>query len=144
MAQSPMIPASGLERDYRQDEFPTRRDEFPTRQDEFPTACNHSGQTLHHGDRRIISEVHSDLPLHKSAIKARSRVCGLRISTFLLVVTVVVLLLFSGIGAGILDSRAASSEKKGCVLSSSINEQVCITVPGSLGDAIEAACPALS
>ena len=111
MAQSPTSHASGLERDYRQDEFPTR-------QDEFPTVYNHSAQTIHHGDPRVISEINSDLTLYKSATKTRSRICGLRKSTFWLVVIVVGLLVFTGIGAGVLGSRIASSGNKRRVLCS--------------------------
>lgn len=53
LAQSSIFHTSGLERDYRQDEFPTRQDElFPTRQDEFPTAyIPNDGQVLHYEDR---------------------------------------------------------------------------------------------
>ena len=115
MAQSSTFHASGLERDCRQDEFPTRQDEFPTRQDEFPTAYNYNGQTLPYGESSLISEINSSLPLHKPAIKTRNRVCGLRKSTFWLVATVVVLLVFVGVGAGVLGSRISSSEQKRCV-----------------------------
>lgn len=118
MAQNPALHASGLERDDRQDEFPTTwQQEFPTRQDEFPTAYNPSGQTLYNGDPRVITEINSDILSHKSATKPRSRVCGLRKSTLWLVVIMIVLLVVFGIGAGILGSRINSSQKSRCVLS---------------------------
>lgn len=118
MPQDQALDASGLERDCRQDEFPMWQDELPARQDEFPTAYNHSGQnsgqSLHHGDPPVISETHS-------ATKPRSRVCGLRKSTLWLVVIVIVLLVFTGIGAGVLGSKIKGSEKTRCVLSGSSN-----------------------
>lgn len=120
MASSSIFHASGLERDYRQDEFPTRQDEFPARQDEFPTAYSHNGQTLHHEDPQFIPGIKSDLPLHKSTTKSRSRLCGLRKSTFWLVAILLVLLVFTGVGAGVLGSRMRSSGPERCVLCSGI------------------------
>lgn len=117
MAQSSIFHASGLERDYRQDEYPTRQDEFPTRQDEFPTAYRPNSQTLNHEDPRALSsEINAKLPLHKPVTKPRGCLCGLRKSTFWLVAILLVLLLVIGIGAGVLGSRMRISEHKRCVL----------------------------
>lgn len=121
MARSPFTHASGLERDCRQDEFPIRADEFPfpTRQDdEFPTAYSpNSGQTFQHEDPQVLSEkTKSNLPLHQLATtKTRRRLCGLRRSTFLIVAVLLVLLVFTGIGMGVLGSRLRISEQKRCV-----------------------------
>lgn len=109
MARSPISHDSGLERDLRQDEFPTR-------QDEFPITYSPNGQTLHHEDPRVLSETKSNLPLHQLATKTRGRICGLRKSNFLLVAVLLALLVLTGIGVGVLASRLKNSEQKRCVL----------------------------
>ena len=84
---------SGLERDRRQDEA---RAKYPGREDdEFPTAYD-------------MSQASQDLPSHMPITEIRSRVCGLRVSTFLLLATVIVLLALAGVGMGILGSRIKS------------------------------------
>lgn len=98
MAQSSIFDASGLERDCRQDEL--------------PTVYSHNDQTLHHENPHVISEINSDLPLHRPATKPPGRLCGLRKSTFWLMALLLVLLVFTGVGAGVLGSRMRSSEQK--------------------------------
>lgn len=118
MAQSPISHDSGLERDCRQDEFPTRLDDFPMRQDEFPTTYSPNGQTLHYQDPRVLSETKSNLSIHQLATKTRGHLCGLRKSIFLLVAVLLALLVITGIGMGVLGSRLKISEQKRCVFHS--------------------------
>ena len=81
---------SGLERDPRQDDASAK---YPAREDvEFPTA----------GEK---SHANQDLPSHMPRPRTRSRVCGLRVSTFLLLATVIVLLVLAGVGMGVLGSK---------------------------------------
>ena len=125
MAHGPKSEASGLERDYRQDEFPTR---YLGQQDEFPTAYNPTAKSSHDVNPPIIPSTISDLPLPKSAPKIQRRVCGLRASTFWLMSTVVILLILAGVGAGVLGSKISSKKEdtvkqERYVLSSRIKEQ---------------------
>ena len=81
---------SGLERDPRQDEA---RAKHPGRKDdEFPTAHDNS-------------DASQDLPSYLPITETRSRVCGLRVSTFSLLATVIVLLVLAGVGMGVLGSK---------------------------------------
>lgn len=98
---------SGLERDCRQDEHPTRD---LGRQDEFPTAYNIAEESFHNADPPIMPNIISDLPLPKPAPKTQKRVCGLRVSTFWLVAIVAVLLVLTGVGAGVLGSKISSKK----------------------------------
>lgn len=126
MDQDPELSCeSGLERDSRQDEAPTR---YLGRQDEFPTALENRGQHLNHVDLPIKSQAGPDLPLYMPTTETQSRVCGLRVSTFWLVATVIVLLVLAGVGMGVLGSRITtetndSAEQNRCVLRSEIHKQ---------------------
>ena len=116
MAQSPVLHGSGLERDCRQDEFPTR---YLGGQNDSPTAYNNIVV------QPVMPEKNSNLPSHKSAAENPKRVCGLRISTFWLTV---IFLGLAGVGAGVLGSRITSkkndsSEPKRCVRSSGLERQ---------------------
>lgn len=94
MDQGPeVLLGSGLERYRRQEEAPIR---YLGRQDEFPTALV---------DSPVKSQTGSILPAHASIREPQIRVCGLRVSTFRLVATVVVLLVIAGVGMGVLGSR---------------------------------------
>lgn len=102
MAQGPTWYDSGLEIDCRQDEFSTR---YPSGQNDFLIPNNNIGNSLHHVDQALILETDLNLPLRKLAIETPRQICGLRVSTFWLVVTVIVLLVLAGVGAGVLGSR---------------------------------------
>lgn len=112
---------SGLERDCRQDKFPTRLDEFPTIEDEFPTAyIPNNAQVLHYEDPHVISEINPDLPLtlhqqQQPAIESQSRLCGLRETTFWLVLILLVFIVFGAVGAVVHGLRMKRSEKQRCV-----------------------------
>ena len=95
----------GLERDCRQDEYPTRDLGL---QDEFPTAYNIAVKNFHNADPPVMPNTVSDLPLSKSASKIQKRVCGIRASTFWLVTALVVLLVVAGVVAGVLGSKISS------------------------------------
>lgn len=125
MDHDPRSDLSGLERDCRQDEHPTR---YLGRQDEFPTAYNIAEKSVHNMDLPIMPNTISDSPLSKSAPKVQRRVCGFRVSTFWHVSIVVVLLVLTGVGAGVLGSKISSkkddtSEQKRYVLSIEIKRQ---------------------
>lgn len=96
---------SGLERDYRRDDHPTRE---LGRQDEFPTACNIAEKRFQNVEPPIMPNIISDLPLPKPAPEIQKRVCGLRVSW--LVSIVVVLLVLTGVGAGVLGSKVSSKK----------------------------------
>lgn len=97
MDQGPeVLIGSGLERYLRQDEAPMRD---LGRQDEFPTALV---------DSPVKSQTGPILPAYTSMREPKSRVCGLRVSTFRLVATVIVLLVVAGVGMGVLGSRIIS------------------------------------
>lgn len=106
MAQGPvLLYESGLERDRRQDEAPTR---YLGRQDEFPTARDNSGEYLNHVDMPVISQTDPNLPSHISKTETQRHICGLRVSMFWLVATVIVLLILTGVGMGVLGSKITS------------------------------------
>lgn len=87
---------SGLERDPRQDDAPAK---YTGREDDkFPTAYEKP-------------QASQDLPSHMPIPKTWGRVCGLRVSTFSLVVTVIVLLALAGVGMGVLGSKIKSEKK---------------------------------
>lgn len=98
---------SGLERDHRQDDHPTRH---LGRQDEFPTAYNIAEESFHNVDPPVTPNTISDLPLPKPAPKIKKHVCGLRVSMFWLVFIVVVLFVLVGVGAGVLGSKISSKK----------------------------------
>lgn len=126
MDQGPELSSqSGLERDTRQDEAPTR---YLGTQDEFPTACDNSGQDLNYVDSLVKPQAVQDLPSHMPINETRSHVCGLRVSTFLLLAMVIVLLGLAGVGMGVLGSRITSernnsAEQNRCVRWSGIHKQ---------------------
>lgn len=93
-------PASGLERDYRQDEFPTR---YHGQQDELPTVY------------RVYSAGANHLPIGNSDEKSNpvSRICGLRKTTFWLCITVILLLVLGTLVGGVLGSMVGSKKKSG-------------------------------
>lgn len=106
MAQGPvLLYESGLERDCRQDEAPTRN---RGRQDEFPTARDNSGEHLNYVHLPVISQTNSNLPSRMSITETQGHICGLRVSTFWLVATVIVLLFLAGVGMGVLGSKIKS------------------------------------
>lgn len=107
MAQGPTLHDSGLERDCRQDEFPTR---YLSGQNDFPIPNNNIGNSLHYVAQPVISEPDLNLPLRQPTIESPRQVCGLRASTFWLVVTVIFLLILMGVGAGVLGSRITSKK----------------------------------
>lgn len=121
MAQGPTLHDPGLERDYRQDEFSAR----------YPSGLipnNNIGNSLHHVAQPLISETDLNLPLRKSATENPRQICGLRVSTFWRVVTVIVLLILSGVGAAVLGSRSTgrgnnSPERKRYVRCTGIKKQ---------------------
>lgn len=68
-----------------------------------------------------MSQTDPNLPLHKSIPETWSPICGLRVSKFGLVATVIVLLALAGAGMWVLGSRITSkkndsSEQKRYVL----------------------------
>lgn len=106
MAQDPvLLYESGLERDRRQDEAPTRS---LGRQDEFPTTCDNNGEYLNHVDLPVMSQTDPYLPSHISITETQRHICGLRVSLFRLVATVIVLLFLAGVGMGVLGSKITS------------------------------------
>ena len=112
MLESSKSEAPGLERDCRQDEYPTRDLGL---QDEFPTAYNIAVKNFHNADLPVMPNLTvADLPLSKSASKIQKHVCGLRASTFWLVTTLIVLLVVAGVVAGVLGFKI-SSKNNGAV-----------------------------
>ena len=113
-----MQATSGLERDRRQDQFPTRY----TEQDEFPTACS-LPTTIYIANPGNIGEVDQPVVIEKPSTKVELRTCGLRKRTAvrftvfilgLLVVMGVVLAAYLGSKVALMDDRSGS-ELKRCV-----------------------------
>lgn len=102
MAQGPPAIASGLERDRRQDGFPTR---YTGQQDEFPTAyrpTSLSGLPINHVDQ---------LPL---PVKPNTgRICGLHKSVIWLGILAGFLFVLLVVGGGVLGSLIAKSRGSG-------------------------------
>lgn len=101
---SPVI-ASELERDCRQDEFPTR---YTGQQDEFPIACRLEGLP-------VLPINHLDqLPLPEPRAKPNtSLMCGLRKSVVWLGILTGVLFLLLVVEGGVLGSFIAKSRSSG-------------------------------
>lgn len=105
MAQGSPAIASGLERDRRQDEFPTR---YTGQQDEFPTAYRPTSLS-------VLPINHVDqLPLQKPPVKPNTgRICGLRKSVIWLGILAGFLFVLLVVGGGVLSSLIAKSRGSG-------------------------------
>lgn len=112
MAQGSPVIASGLERDYRQDEFPTR---YLGEQDEFPTACRPTDPS------GLPNNFLDQLPIQETPpAPTTSQICGFRKSEFLLGILAFVLFVLLVVGGAVMGSLLArkkshDSEKKRCV-----------------------------
>lgn len=120
-----MQATTALERDCRQDQFPTTR---YTEQDEFPTACSLPTTIYIEDPRNIIGELDQPVVIEKLSVLESAKVeigtfCGLRKRTvrltvfsigFLVVMGVVLAAYYLGSKVA-LSNRLSGSELKRCV-----------------------------